>query len=135
LAPRGTIWRTIARLVVGLFLLRAIVPTGFMPDLAALHDGRIEITLCTIEGLKTVAVDLADRTDGKNPSDKEIASHSLCPFGSVTAQSLALPTASALSVNSDPVSLDVVSASFAFLLSPTQGPPLGSRAPPSTFAI
>jgi hypothetical protein len=106
-----------------------------MPDLAALRDGRIEVVLCTIDGLKIVAVDLASHSDGSGSSDKKAASHNLCPFGSVTAQSLALPAAPALLANFDLASSAVVPTPLIVLSPPAQGPPLGSRAPPSAFAI
>jgi hypothetical protein len=132
-APNRAARHNIACLVIGLFLLRAVIPAGFMPDLAALRDGRIEVVLCTIDGLKTVAVYLANHTDKRDSSDKKSAAHNLCPFGSVTLQSLALPTAPAVLVQARATQSDVILPDHLSLLPPAQGPPLGSRAPPSSL--
>jgi hypothetical protein len=81
--------------------------------------------------LKTVAVDLANHTNKRDSSDKRSAAHDLCPFGSVTAQSLALPTAPAVLVEARATHSDVILPDHRSLLPPAQGPPLGPRAPPS----
>src|SRR3546814_11418692 len=39
--------RTLARLTVLLFALRALLPIGFMPDLGLLKQGGFQIVLCT----------------------------------------------------------------------------------------
>jgi hypothetical protein len=133
LSRNSTIWRNVARLIVALFLLRALIPAGFMPDLKALGDGRLEITLCTVEGLKTVTVDESGQplTDHSPSNSKKTSSSDLCPFGSVLSHSLALPATASVGM---PVALAISiipSGQTLHLLLPAQGPPLGSRAPPA----
>lgn len=45
------------KLILALFFLRALVPAGFMPDLAAAQDGVITITICTPQGISTILLD------------------------------------------------------------------------------
>ena len=49
--------RLLTRLLVLCLFLRALIPAGFMPDLAAARDGVITITICTAYGMTTVALD------------------------------------------------------------------------------
>lgn len=46
-------------------VLRALVPTGYMPDARALHDGRLEVTFCSAAGdLSTFSLALASPKAG-----------------------------------------------------------------------
>ncbi|MCK3374200.1 hypothetical protein MZH47_30105, partial [Escherichia coli] len=57
---RGVLWLAFLAL-----LLRALVPTGYMPDARALHDGRLEVTFCSAAGdLTTFKIALS--SDGKS---------------------------------------------------------------------
>ncbi|WZB77419.1 hypothetical protein WJ972_18560 [Achromobacter insuavis] len=57
---RGVLWLAFLAL-----LLRALVPTGYMPDARALHDGRLEVTFCSAAGdLTTFKIALSP--DGKS---------------------------------------------------------------------
>ena len=126
--------RLVARLTLLLFVLRAMVPTGYMPDLQALADGGVEIVICTPSGIETIRV----APDGQpiGPSEKEDNGQSAtpeCPFHAAFAHAFTLPVLAPLttitglaSANPSPTSEDVP-------LPPANGPPLGSRAPPLTL--
>ena len=132
---RRRAWTLTARCVAALLLLRAVIPAGYMPDLGALRDGRLEITLCTADGLRTVSQPArSSETTGEAPADGPLAATpDDCPFGAVATQTLILPGDSALpphgaarhfAPNASPERLDTSS----------QGPPLGARAPPFLLA-
>jgi hypothetical protein len=115
--------------------LRALVPAGFMPDAGALRDGRLEMTFCTSAGdVKTITVDAHHGHDGAHASDDAPAQQSQsndCPF-SVLSTLPAMPTM-ALALVGLPLLLAPIrpvlrAAPLPVVLS--QGPPLGSRAPP-----
>jgi hypothetical protein len=113
--------------------LRALIPAGYMPDANALRDGRVEITFCIAgSGLSVSAIDLNDH-DGKAGHPDSVASE--CPFGILAQQAFDLPPvagavmpAAALAVLSIPFTLNRALPAL-----PAQGPPLGSRAPPSNL--
>ena len=130
-----TIWRHVARIVVALFLIRAMIPGGFMPDLGAMHDGRLEIILCSVDGMKTITVNASGRAtaDDPLPGSKHSAGYDFCPLGSVTSQALALPTAVMASIGFHPAISDDLPSSDIHRLPPALGPPLGSRAPPTSL--
>ena len=123
---RGVLW--LALLAI---LLRALVPTGYMPDARALHDGRLEVTFCSAAGdLSTLKIALSP--DGKRGG----AGHSSadtgaqCPFGllaHVTPAPAAQTAPLALAVSR---AAPFTPARVAVPVQPAQGPPLGSRAPP-----
>lgn len=67
------------------FVLTALLPKGFMPDVRA--DGGFTVTLCTTEGLRTVTLDangveIPPASDQDSPDDK--TSHH-CVFASIGA--------------------------------------------------
>jgi hypothetical protein len=112
--------------------LRALVPTGYMPDASALRDGRLEMSFCTSNGIKTIAVDAhhGDGRGGDNAPNHSSQSNE-CPF-SVLSALPAMPSM-ALALVGMPLLLSRVQPAphatpFPVILS--QGPPLGSRAPP-----
>jgi hypothetical protein len=105
------------------------MPVGFMPDLAALQDGRLEVVLCTADGLRAALVDRAGQ-----PIDDPTPTGGDCPFAFVAGTSLALPTL----IDQPPVHgggdrVLFVTRSLADR-TPVRGPPLGSRAPPVRLA-
>uniref|UniRef100_UPI001F12A23C DUF2946 family protein n=3 Tax=Alcaligenaceae TaxID=506 RepID=UPI001F12A23C len=73
---RGVLWLAFLAL-----LLRALVPTGYMPDARALHDGRLEVTFCSAAGdLTTFKIALS--SDGKSGGGHSSAdTGAQCPFG------------------------------------------------------
>lgn len=117
-------------LLVLAMMLRALIPAGYMPDAAALRDGRVLITFCTVgSGISTAPLDLGDH-DG-NAAHQDGAA-SACPFGILAQQAFDMPLAA--TAVAPAVALVAWSAPFALnpaLLAPQPpGPPLGSRAPP-----
>lgn len=126
-----------ARVVLWMLLLaftvRGLVPAGYMPDASALEKGRIELTFCTAAGtVSTISVSLTDDSaDAKNHGDNA-ASGMDCPFGLLTHVAAAPPVSApavALPIQASPPVQFEVSRALPAL--PAQGPPLGSRAPPS----
>ncbi|WP_287813108.1 DUF2946 family protein [Achromobacter sp.] len=122
---RGVLWLAFLAL-----LLRALVPTGYMPDARALHDGRLEVTFCSAAGdLTTVKIALS--SDGKSGGGHSSAdTGAQCPFGLLAhvtpapaAQTAPLAPAVSRAAPFPP-------AHVAAPVQPAQGPPLGSRAPP-----
>ena len=137
-------------LLAGLFLVRAMVPAGYMPDVDALAEGRLGIKICPAVGPGFAAAAQSSGHDhqghhahdpsqvggghhGSNDADGNHSNdHSKdpCPFGTAVAKSfippapLAIPATTTAHINgvSDTASEIVV-------IRPT-GPPLGPRAPP-----
>lgn len=121
----------IAWMLLVLVLLRAAIPVGFMPDLQALRDGRIEIVICTPSGLKSIAVpaDVAAPVVSEDGSSNGTVAHE-CPFDAVISQAI-LPADPVADVERSAHTADgprnPASTTFAIR---SLGPPLGSRAPP-----
>lgn len=127
-------WRRLARLTLLLFVLRALLPTGFMPDLDLLKRGGFQIVLCTAQGPVSVAVDEDGKPldpdgdhDRHDPAD---AFAKDCPFGTAFAKAFDVPTLVATAVLALPAAVATVAPRPLDLRPPPQGPPLGSRAPP-----
>lgn len=56
------------------FLLKAFFPAGYMPSVS--EDGRFAMTICSIEGLKTIYLD----QDPTAPSDHTPDHKEACPY-------------------------------------------------------
>ncbi|HCQ46586.1 MAG TPA: DUF2946 domain-containing protein, partial [Achromobacter sp.] len=52
--------------------LRALVPTGYMPDTRALHEGRFEVTFCSAAG-ELSTLDLKLESPGNDGSARHDA--------------------------------------------------------------
>lgn len=121
--------------------LRALVPAGFMPDAGALRDGRLEMAFCSGNGPQTIAVELhggmhhgAAFSPAKSPADQQNpqSQSNDCPFSVLSA----LPAMPSIALAAIGLPLLLLSVQLAPRLKPLpailfQGPPLGSRAPPS----
>ncbi|QEI08145.1 hypothetical protein FXN63_21595 [Pigmentiphaga aceris] len=141
------------------FVLRALVPVGFMPDAQAMQVGHIELTLCSpnAPGARAISILLApDAADASLPSgwsaalpgadstspypltDKALghpsdshADATDCPFALMAAQGV-IGSAEIGFVQTAAVHIPHVSlVQGAVLALPVLGPPLGSRAPPA----
>ena len=70
------------------FLLRALVPAGFMPDFGALRAGVVKITVCSAGGPKDIWLDHA----GAAKADQSHRTHAKpappCPFGAAPTAAL-----------------------------------------------
>ena len=119
--------RGVAWLCLAVFGLRALLPTGFMPDLRALEAGQVEIVLCGAGGGFTVPVD----EDGfpLPESGKSTSKATDCPFGlALSKYFLSGYAETPPPFHYAPAALIALpTGSWAILPS---GPPLGSRAPP-----
>lgn len=126
LRVRGVLWLAFLAL-----LLRALVPTGYMPNARALHDGRFEVTFCSAAGdLSTFKIALTP--DGKrgDAGHSSADTGAQCPFGllaHVTPAPAAQTSPLALAVRH---AIPFPPARVALPVQPAHGPPLGSRAPP-----
>ena len=84
-------WRQMAWLIVMVFAIRALVPTGYMPGAVALTDGLLTVVVCTSSGAKLITIG----DDGEpltNPSNNEPDHDNAaepCPYGPMPACSLA----------------------------------------------
>ena len=116
--------RFVARLTIILFALRALLPAGFMPDLGALGAGHLDLVLCTAQpGASAVPNSGAPVAPQKSPGAD-------CPFGTALVKSLLVPVASAVPSAFFPAVIIAPPDSTGGLVPSSQGPPLGSRAPP-----
>lgn len=117
-------------LCMALFALRSLIPVGYMPNMQALGQGKIEIIICTPEGTQSTFVSIKTphhQPDPDNAYDGMLS----CPFSVVNAQGMLagspglgvevfnLPELVAPSLNHS----QVINVRLS-------GPPLGSRAPP-----
>jgi len=110
------------------FVLTALLPKGFMPDVQA--QGGFTVTLCTTEGLRTVALDASGHeippaSDRDGPTDKT-SQH--CVFAGVGA--FAIPDFVPDIPGREPATRHSASVpAIVWLPYPRTGPH-GARAPP-----
>lgn len=110
--------------------LRALVPAGYMPDTRALHDGRLEVTLCSAAGdLSVVSVPLSTEGGGQAPHDTANTG-AQCPFGLLAHVTPATAPAMVPLLLTAAGPPPPPPAHRALPAQPAHGPPLGSRAPP-----
>jgi len=126
------------------FVLRALVPAGFMPDASALQAGHIELTLCSPGGASARAVtvdwsppsrmtpsaDAPASAASDHPNDP-LADGTECPFSLIAAQGIIAPPELAVAMVAAPFAPVAEHHAPLALALPAQGPPLGSRAPPT----
>lgn len=125
--PRS-VWQLLLCLTVLAFAMRALVPQGFMPGTSAMQDGKLVLSFCTAGGMQmSLPMSLTD-----DPASSEAVPGTDCPFGLLAAQ--AMPPAP----SPVPMFVAVAIREAAVVIThqslpplPAQGPPLGSRAPPS----
>jgi len=122
------------RCVLALFVLRALLPVGFMPDFSAGSHHGMTLVFCTMGGGKPHLMDMSG-TAGKADSGK--ATHHMgegeCAFAVAAAP--ALPTVLSLELPVFEHLADAVSEEQRFIRpGSTRGPPLGARAPPDSLS-
>lgn len=124
---RVSLHRWLCQLVVVCFVLRALVPLGYMPDPNGVHDGTLKLVICTSTGLQVVGI-----SDGGRPISDPSLNHAKgdCPFGG-------LPLLAQLSAPIGVASAILApTRDAAFSIRPPRapvwrtGPGAGSRAPP-----
>ena len=121
---RVRVWLGHALLVA--FVLKALIPAGFMPDFSGADGGPFKIVICTANGTKIVDADV----DG-TPHDGSVAKHmgEPCSLGSLAAFTPPDLLATVASPATDAASLAPLQLSVS--LPPARaGPANGSRAPP-----
>jgi len=116
-------------------LVRGTIPAGYMPDINALRDGRIAITLCLTPGAGASVQEAWVNVWGDADHNESLSAGELeCPFG-VLGNLAALESASGLSLLGlvlNWLSLPRVT-NHALPVMGARGPPLGARAPPAEF--
>lgn len=108
------------------FVLKALIPAGFMPEFSGPDGGSFKIVICTANGTKILDAD-ADGT----PHDGSLAKHmgEPCALGSLTA--LTLPDMLATVAGPTIATQSLLPFELAVSLPPARaGPANGSRAPP-----
>ena len=121
------IWRgRLIRLFLMAFVLRALIPAGFMPDFSTASSGVFKVVVCTASGNKTVTIDAAGKTV---PGEQATHQDQPCAFTGIFAAALPVPETDALGAPEFAVSSNF--PLLAVTLPPSRaGPPLGSRGPP-----
>lgn len=120
--------RFAAQLTLALFALRALVPAGYMPDLAAAGDGQVRIVICTGYGSKSILVDETGAPADDQNADR--SGHGDCAFGTVSGAAFLAPEPAMAPLHPELVRDFLPPVSAQSLTPPVQGPPLGQRAPP-----
>jgi len=129
--------RVVRQYLLGLallaFVLRALVPMGFMPGMDAHHGNQVVLMLCNPAGEEsTFTLDLDDElAQAADHTQDEGMSAQHCPYCLASAQAM-LPTADIVLHVASVAASDVPLAVYTGPLPiSAQGPPLGSRAPPT----
>ncbi len=121
--------RLVAGIALAIFVFRALIPAGFMPDAKALAEGRFELVICTASGERVVHVIDLGSPDSGGSNDPEPSSFDDCPYnlalGKIYTTSAATPVLVEFAIHAHGFG-----AAAAFLFPPALGPPLGQRAPP-----
>ncbi|MEQ1651688.1 MAG: DUF2946 family protein [Hyphomicrobium sp.] len=116
----------IIRLLLTAFVLRALIPAGFMADFSNATNGVVKIVICSASGSKMLMLD----ADGK-PAPIENASHHDAPCAFSGLATLALATLDTVQIVAPVVKSKTIAPKLAVALPPTRaGPVLGSRGPP-----
>ena len=123
----GTRWRTLTGVLLLVFLLRAMIPVGYMP--ASVQSGKLGMTLC-ITGLSANVVKILDLDKSQAHAEPQALD---CAFGSAIGQTALLFFGTVLFIiaafdNARPIAWRVAIHAFQLVV---RGPPLGSRAPPA----
>ena len=135
LRPARAVRQYLLGLALLAFVLRALVPMGFMPGMDAHHGNQFVLMLCNPAGVESAyTLDLghefAQADKDQTQGDGGMSAQN-CPFCLATAQAM-LPTTDIVLHVAALVASDVPVAVYAGPSPITaQGPPLGSRAPPT----
>lgn len=117
--------RAVAGATLLLFLLRALIPVGFMPETRA--DGRLELVICSSSGENVVhVVDL-----GAPDERKRSKAGDDCPYSLAFGKNFTPPGQILAPVVRAPVPEVNFARDVARLIPPALGPPVGQRAPPN----
>lgn len=127
-------WRTLMCLALFAFVLRAVVPAGFMPDPGALKNGAIRVTFCSADRATTHLALNFGHQEKSSPSHHAGAMG--CPFAMLAAQALGTSAGHVRVPVPALTELGIAHRDVLYRVQPwlkDLGPPLGSRAPPLRF--
>ncbi|MDY7579414.1 DUF2946 domain-containing protein [Herbaspirillum sp. RTI4] len=111
--------------------LRALVPAGYMPNLAALKKGQIAMQICSVADSSFSAPDSLNDNPARHTNSDKTHSATDCPFNFMSSLA-AIPSIPPVVDGIPQLAWMAVVAPRQLIYSsfPAQGPPLGSRAPP-----
>ena len=115
-------------LIAAAFMLRALLPAGYMADANALRRGELAIAFCSADGS-------IRSSDSRHDSPDPEPAYTHCPYGSLKPLALLVPPTRMpftvrvlVAARSTPLRLASEHGDVA-------GPPLGSRAPPASALL
>lgn len=122
----GTLREWVVRLLLMSFVLRALIPIGYMPDFGAAAKGVFKVVICTASGSKSLALDAKG-----TPVPKQKSHHDdqPCAFTGLAAVVLADLQIASLEAP-EPNDVTEIRPPSAGLPPVRAGPQLGSRGPP-----
>jgi hypothetical protein len=82
-------------LLLAAFMLRALIPTGWMPQASGSGDG-VTLVICTVAGLKQITLGPDGHSQPADDSSQANSGNDVCPFAAVAK--LAPPALTALLV-------------------------------------
>lgn len=127
---RVVLRRWVASLLLLSFFVRAIIPTGYMPDLSAASEGVFKVVICTAAGAKTLALE----DSGAPPLPGQQGGHHDQPCSFTAMADVAIPAFDAVQLASPDFRTSNLTPRRAVLLPPPRaGPQLGSRGPPTVL--
>lgn len=121
----GTMRHWLSHLVLFVFVLRSLIPVGFMPDFSGASIGAFRIVICTGFGQQTVDL---DANGHKLPAKPGGSKHQPCAFSISAVPDLPL---TAIAIIQSALATVITRGQIFEVLPPARaGPALGSRAPP-----
>lgn len=115
----------LSHLVLFVFVLRSLIPVGFMPDFSGTSIGAFRIVICTGFGQQTVDL---DANGHKLPAKPGGSKHQPCAFSISAVPDLPL---TAITIIQSALATVITRGQIFEVLPPARaGPALGSRGPP-----
>jgi len=122
---RSAIRRWLGHLVLLVFVCRALIPTGYMPDFSGVSEG-LKVVICSVHGIQIVELDAKGQ---KTPANPDASHQQPCAFSN--AATLAVLDVPQVDVTLRSIAIDTdFTNSFEGVPPVRAGPALGSRAPP-----
>lgn len=123
---RRALRRWVSNLLLLAFVVRGLVPVGYMPDFSAGSDGIFKVVICSAMSAKTIVLD-----DSGKPLS-EVHHDQPCSFAGLAA--VVVPEIDAIQLVIPDSEGSNFSPHLAVRLPPTRaGPQLGSRGPPQVL--
>lgn len=116
----------LSQILLLVFALRALVPTGYMPQFSGNPNGTVSVVICSAAGARAMTMDL-----GGEQTPQAVHDHQLCPYGGLADPQT--PVDAKAPLLKPQYAVAFVTAAHSTVLPPTRaGPAVGARAPPST---